>query len=176
MPGNPVNPRRGKWADRSTGTARRVASHRQGGFTYIGLLVLVALMGIVLAAAGEIWHTAQKREKERELLFVGNQFRLALNRFHRHTPGQARRYPMRLEELLEDPRHPGIHRYLRKIYADPMTRGTEWGLIRGPGGEIFGVHSLSEEAPLKKSNFRLADRNFEGKTKYSEWLFISSAK
>ena len=149
---------------------------RTRGFTYIGLLVLVAIMGMVLAAAGEIWHTAQKREKERELLFVGNQFRLALNRYYRHTPGQARRYPLLLEELLEDPRYPGMHRYLRKIYLDPMTGRTEWGLIRGPGGEIFGIHSLSEDAPLKKSNFRLADRNFEGKTKYSEWIFLSSGK
>jgi hypothetical protein len=57
-----------------------------------------------------------------------------------------------------------------------MTGRTEWGLIRGPGGEIFGIHSLSEDAPLKKSNFRLADRNFEGKTKYSEWIFLSSGK
>ena len=163
-------------AGASAGVGQRREFCREWGFTYIGLLVFIAIMGAVLAAAGEIWHTAQKREKERELLFVGNQFRLALNQFYRRTPGQARRYPLRLEELLEDPRYPGMHRYLRKIYLDPMTGRTEWGLIRGPGGEIFGIHSLSEDAPLKKSNFRLADRNFEGKTKYSEWIFLSSGK
>lgn len=160
----------------SARVGRRREFCRESGFTYIGLLVLVGIMGMVLAAAGEIWHTAQKREKERELLFVGNQFRVALNQFYRHTPGQARRYPLRLEELLEDPRYPGMHRYLRKIYLDPMTRSTEWGLIRGPNGEIYGVHSLSEDAPLKKGNFRLVDKNFEGKTKYSEWVFIQSAR
>ena len=77
------------------------------------------------------------------------------------TPrGRARRAPLRLEELLQDPRHPGIQRYLRKIYLDPMTGSAEWGLITGPGGEIYGVHSLSEDEPLKKSQFRSCGQAF----------------
>jgi type II secretory pathway pseudopilin PulG len=147
-------------------------SQREGGFTYIGVLVLVALMGIALAAAGQNWHTLQQREKEQELLFIGKQFRLALDRYADHTPGQARRAPLQLEELMKDPRYPGIQRYLRKIYLDPMTGSAEWGLISGPKGEIYGVHSLSDGEPLKKSNFGLADRNFEGKMKYSDWVFM----
>lgn len=154
------------------GAGRRPALRRDRGFTYVGVLVLVAVMGIGLAASGQIWHTAQQRERERELLFIGQQFRLALDRYARHTPGQARRAPLRLEELLQDPRHPGIHRYLRKIYVDPMTGSAQWGLVTGPGGEIYGVHSLSGEEPLKKSNFALADRNFEGAMKYSDWVFM----
>lgn len=146
------------------------------GFTYIGVLILVALMGIALAAAGEIWHTASKREKEQELLFIGDQYRRALAQFDAHTPGKARRYPLSLEELLQDPRHPGIRRYLRKVYPDPMTGKAEWGLISGPGGEIFGVYSLSEDEPLKKANFRLAEKDFEGKTKYSEWVFMPTLR
>jgi type II secretory pathway pseudopilin PulG len=154
--------------------ARLADLRRQRGFTYVGVLVLVALMGIALAAAGQVWHTFQKREKERELLFIGQQFRLALNRYARHTPGPARRAPLRLEELVQDPRYPGTHRYLRKIYVDPVTGDTEWGLITGPGGEIYGVHSLSREEPLKKSGFALADRNFEGAMKYSDWVFMQA--
>lgn len=144
------------------------------GFTYVGVLVLVALLGIALAASGQVWHTLQKREKERELLFIGQQFRHALNRYARHTPGQARRAPLRLEELLQDPRAPGTQRYLRRIYPDPMTGRQEWGLITGPGGEIYGVHSLSREEPLKKTNFDLADRQFEGAVKYSDWVFMQT--
>ncbi|MDO9221090.1 MAG: type II secretion system protein [Thiobacillus sp.] len=142
------------------------------GFTYIGVLVLVALMGIALAAVGQMWHTLQQREKEQELLFIGHQFRLALNRYDKLTPGQATRYPVALEDLLQDPRRPEIQRYLRQIYRDPMTGNAEWGLITGPDGEIYGVHSLSENEPVKKSNFGLADRQFEGRMKYSDWVFM----
>jgi type II secretory pathway pseudopilin PulG len=145
---------------------------RAGGFTYIGVLVIVAIMGVLLATVGEIWHTTRKREKEEELLFVGDQFRRAIGSFYERSPAQARRYPKSLEELLKDPRFPGTRRHLRKIYADPITGGTTWGLVKGPGGEIIGVHSLSEEEPLKKANFSLADAGSEGKKKYSEWIFF----
>lgn len=147
---------------------------RERGFTYIGVLVLVVLMGIALAATGQSWRTMQQREKEQELLFAGQQFRLALERYAHDTPGQARRSPLRLEELLQDPRYPGIRRHLRKIYLDPMTGNAEWGLITGPGGEISGVYSLSDGEPLKKSNFALVDRQFEGKLKYSDWVFMQA--
>jgi type II secretory pathway pseudopilin PulG len=138
------------------------------------VLVLVALVGIALAAAGQVWHTALKRAKERELLFIGQEFRLALYRYAKHTPGKEKRAPMSLEELLQDPRYPGIQRYLRKIYVDPMTGGTEWGLVKGAAGEIQGVHSLSTDEPLKKANFALADTRFEGAKKYSDWVFIQA--
>lgn len=151
---------------------RVLVSRREGGFTYIGVLVLVALMGIVLATVGQVWHTLQQWEKEQELLFIGHEFRLALIRYAQHSPGQAERSPLNLEDLLKDPRAPGVQRYLRKIYADPMTGKAEWGLVSGPNGEIYGVHSLSDDEPLKKGNFGLADRQFEGKMKYSEWVFM----
>lgn len=146
--------------------------HPDAGFTYIGLMILVTIMGVVLAATGAVWHTAQKQERERELLFIGDQFRRALNLYYLHSLGNARRYPLSLEELLKDPRYPGTQRYLRRIYADPVTGSTKWGLIKGPGGEIFGVYSQSQDEPLKKANFSLADRNFEGRTRYSDWVFM----
>lgn len=143
-----------------------------GGFTYFGLLAIIAVMGVALAAAGEVWHTAQKREKELELLFIGNQFRLAIAGYYERTPDQAQRYPATIEDLLKDPRYPSAQRYLRKVYRDPITGSENWGLIKGPDGEIYGVYSLSEEEPLKKSNFSLVDKNFAGKTKYADWVFM----
>lgn len=140
---------------------------RAAGFTYIGVLVLVAMMGMALALAGELWHSAQKREKEQELLFIGNQFRRAIAMYGANGGGNLQQ----LEDLLRDPRIPGVRRYLRRIYRDPMTGSAEWGLVRSGGNAITGVYSLSGDEPLKQAGFSAADRDFEGKKKYSEWVF-----
>jgi type II secretory pathway pseudopilin PulG len=144
------------------------------GFTLIGLLMIVALMGIALMAVGEVWHVAQKREKEQALLFAGNQFRQAIKSYYAHTPVGSKQqpFPMQLEDLLKDPRFPSTQRYLRKIYMDPITGHAEWGVMKLPNGGIFGVYSLSEESPIKRSNFRPNESGFEGKEKYSDWKFI----
>lgn len=144
-----------------------VPAGRAAGFTYLGVLVLVVIMGTVWGATMEVWHTAMQREKERELLFIGNQFRQAIGLYYR----EGRQYPARLEDLLKDPRQPATRRYLRKIFHDPMTGKTEWGLLRGPHGEIMGVHSLSEDKPLKLTGFIAADRDFERAENYSAWVF-----
>jgi type II secretory pathway pseudopilin PulG len=144
------------------------------GFTYIGVLILVIIMGVVLAAAGELWHSAQQREKEQQLLFVGNQYRQALAQYYRRTPGAAVRYPRRLADLLADPRYPLPQRYLRQLYPDPVSGSAGWGLLKTPSGEIMGVYSQSEATPIKQANFKLADKKFEGKSKYSDWVFTQA--
>jgi type II secretory pathway pseudopilin PulG len=141
---------------------------RAGGFTYVGLLLLVAIMAVWLVAVSQVWYTMQKREKEEELLFVGDQYRRALAAYYASSAA----YPKRLEDLLKDPRFPAVRRYLRKLYPDPVTGKAEWGFVKGPDESITGVYSLSEAEPLKKSGFRVVDEAFEGKTKYSEWVFL----
>jgi len=141
------------------------------GFSYIGLLILVAIMGVTLAATGELWQTTSKREKEEQLLFVGDQFRMAIQRYY-NQPGAVKRFPLSLDDLLKDPRSPNTRRYLRRLYADPITGSTEWGLVRGPSGEIYGVYSRSEEEPMKQANFRLADTAFQGRKRYADWQFV----
>ncbi len=149
----------------------RLRRKGEGGFTYISLLVLIAIMGISLSAAGEVWHMTMKREREQELLFVGGQFRAALTMYY-NAPVQGGRYPTSLEDLLKDPRYPVTRRYLRKIFADPITNGTDWGLVKGASGEIVGVYSKSDEEPAKKHNFSVMDKVFEDKKKYSDWVFM----
>jgi type II secretory pathway pseudopilin PulG len=144
------------------------------GFTFIGLLLIVAIMGVALLAVGEVWSFAQKREKEYALLYVGGQFRQAIRLYYMHTPaaGKLQPYPMSLDDLLKDPRYPSTQRYLRKIYLDPLSNGPEWGLLKYPNGGIYGVYSLSTETPIKRNNFRQIDKGFEGKTKYADWMFV----
>jgi type II secretory pathway pseudopilin PulG len=129
--------------------------------------MLVAAMGAMLSVAAEVWQTAQKRDKEAELLFIGDQFRRAISM---HLAAGAG-YPVSLEDLVRDSRFPGIRRHLRKIYRDPFTGQSQWGLVRHDGKVITGVFSLAEGEPLKQTGFRLADQAFEGRKKYSEWVF-----
>lgn len=143
----------------------------QKGFTYVAALVLIVVMGVMLGAVGKIWSTAQQREKERELLFIGNQFRQAIGRYYNQSPGGVKVFPQSLDDLLHDPRQLGTQRYLRKIYRDPMTGQPEWAVFV-VNGRITGVYSQSQDAPLKSGNFRLADKAFESAEKYSDWKFV----
>lgn len=149
-------------------------SARQQGFTYLGLLFFIALMGVTLALTGVVWHTAQKREKERELLFVGNQFRQAIAAYY-NSPGRVKQFPKELDELLKDPRQLATTRYLRQVYRDPFTGKANWGLIKSRDDRIMGVYSLSEDEPIKQSNFREADKELEGKMRYMDWRFVYNA-
>lgn len=149
-----------------------VAGRSCAGFTYLGVLFAVALMGAMLAAIATIWHQAQQREKEKQLLFAGKQFRHAITAYYENTPGTAKQFPKKLEDLLEDKRFPFIRRYLRKIYYDPFTNGTDWGLVKGADGGIIGVYSKSDDEPVKKANFGEQFAQFEDKKHYSDWRFV----
>jgi hypothetical protein len=130
------------------------------------------VIGIGLAAVGLVSHTFQMREKEGELLFVGDEFRRAIALYYERSPGGLKQYPKKLEDLLRDGRYPNVQRYLRKIYFDPVTGKKEWGLVEAPGTGITGVYSLSELPPVKTANFPVLYHSFRGAKKYAEWKFV----
>jgi len=144
---------------------------RQAGFTYLTVMFIVAILLGGLAIVGETWETSARREKEVELLFIGNQYRRAIGLYYLATPGPNKMYPRQIEDLLKDPRQPGTMRHLRKLFPDPMT-GKPFVVIKGADGGVQGVASTSDEAPLKVANFRVRDAVFEGAQKYSDWKFI----
>jgi type II secretory pathway pseudopilin PulG len=142
------------------------------GFTYIGLLVLIVLIGILLAGAGEVVATAAQHDRETQLLWVGHEYRAAIGRYFR----QKRAYPQELQDLLgAAPDSPVQVRYIRRLYPDPMTNGVDWVLVRAPSGGIMGVASSSKRAPLKTSNFDLADQDFETAKAIGDWQFTYRA-
>lgn len=146
-------------------------ARKQTGFTYLAILFVVAAAGIALARTGLDWSRAAQREKEAELLFIGNEYRKAIALYYERTPGAVKKYPAKLEDLLSDTRYVTLQRHLRKLYRDPMTKEANWGLVMAPEGGIMGVHSLSTEASIKKSGFAYADLAFEGKGRYADWVF-----
>jgi len=148
-------------------------THRtENGFTYIGLLIAVALVGVMLVSVATVWHQALQRENERQLLFVGNQFRLAITSYYENSPGMTKQFPKKLEDLIEDQRTPFVRRYLRRIYYDPITLSTDWGLVKGADQGIIGVYSKSDIEPLKEANFSKHFAMFEDKKHYSDWQFV----
>jgi len=153
-------------------TQKLLHQQKSAGFTYLGLLFFIAIMGITLALASTLWSFAQQREKERELLFIGHQFRRAIGLYYERTPGTVKKYPNRLEDLLLDNRYVTLQRYLRQIYRDPITGSREWGLVPAPDGGVMGVYSKSEERTIKIGNFQFGDRLLGGQRKYSEWQFV----
>lgn len=144
---------------------------RTGGFTYLVLIFLVAAFSISSLVAVEYWQMILKREKEKELLFVGNQYRQAIRLYYENPPNLGiKAYPKKLSDLLIDPRSPETHRYLRRPINDPVS-GKEWGLIRDETGGIKGVFSTSTEAPVKVDWFDKENNGFVNKRMYSEWKF-----
>jgi type II secretory pathway pseudopilin PulG len=148
-------------------------SHRRAarGFTYIGILFAIALIGVGLAGIGTVWRTSAQRERERELLFIGHEFRRAIGRYYA-SGGGGLRYPRELADLLNDQRFPVPRHHLRRLYRDPMTGEADWQLVRTPDGGITGVYSASPGVPIKRANFDPADAAFALAECYCDWQFI----
>lgn len=142
----------------------------QRGFTYLGLMFLIAFIGIGLAKAGMLWQTEVQREREKELLFIGEQYAMAIGSYYESTPSGLKQYPASLEDLLQDNRFPVVRRHLRKLYRDPVTGGEEWGMVKQQG-RITGIYSLSLQRPLKKSGFPFAWAAFADAGSYAGWQF-----
>lgn len=150
---------------------QHVCVHRCRGLAYLWLLFAVAALGLGLTAAAQVWTTMAQREREAELLFVGDQFRRAIGAYYEATPG-ASRYPRKLEDLLSDARYPAVRRHLRRIYRDPMSGTLDWGIVSAPDGGIAGVFSKSGQRSLKKHGFKQEYAVFEGAALHSDWKFI----
>jgi type II secretory pathway pseudopilin PulG len=148
----------------------RAPRTRAAGFAYIGLLLFVAVFGALSAGVIGAGANIGQRSAEEELLWVGTQYRNAIRSYYEAGAG-GRRYAMNLNELLRDPRIPGVRRHIRRLYPDPLTGSEEWGIVQAPGGGIMGVYSKSEREPLKVEGFATEFADFTGKKKYSEWVF-----
>ena len=88
---------------------------QQQGFGYLMALFAVAALGLLAAAAGQVWHSTAQRAREAELLFAGQQYRQALDSYFASKAGGVQQYPQRLEDLLDDRRSQTTLRHLRRL-------------------------------------------------------------
>jgi len=137
------------------------------GFTYIGLLIAVVIIGIALSAVGTVWRTQAQREREQELLFIGRDFERAIASYYL----AGRQFPQEIGDLLDDKRGPKPLHHLRRYYNDPMTGAQDWNIIRADFQGITGIASNSKDAPIKKDGFNSDEGPFKHANSYGDWRF-----
>lgn len=150
---------------------------RRGGASQRGMLLLATLVMLaVLAAAGVHagmgFAAERQRADEEELLFVGEQYRQALESYWRSSPGGIRSWPTRLEDLLADNRFPQPRRHLRKLFRDPLAPERDWGLVT-LGTGIVGVYSRADGEPWRRTGFTQRQSRFAEARSYEDWKFTA---
>jgi len=115
-------------------TIRRKYSTGQRGFALLTVVFLAALVLIAAAAASLSVVTDGKREKEKEMIWRGNQYVRAVKLFYRKNG----RFPAEIDDLAKA--KTGSIRFLRQAYKDPMNKvdGTWRFIYVGPAGQLIG--------------------------------------
>ena len=155
--------------------ARNQAGHTYAaGFSYLGVLVILAIAAIGMQGAAEISAQQVQKNQARQLLEAGEAMRLAIGRYYEATPGAVKEYPPNVAVLLEDKRFPSVRRHLRKAYHDPFFPQRPLSVILR-NGRIIGVHSESLAKPVILVGFAPFQAGFETAKHYRDWQFIYEA-
>lgn len=144
----------------------------QRGYTYIGLLILVAVTATLSAGLLRTGAVVQRHAAEEALLEAGSELGNALFSYARATPQGNNPRPQRMEDLLRDPRFQKIIvRHLRRVPLDPMTGQARWGeLLSDSAPGIDAFYSLSD-LQTQRTTFKPKFADFADKRYYNEWLF-----
>lgn len=144
------------------------------------MFALLALVAMSLATVTAVTRARSdmQREREAQLLWVGDQYRRALKSYGQapRAAGQSQ-YPATLADLLEDKRGLKPVRHLRQVYPDPMTGKADWVLETENGladGRILGLHSRSALAPIRHAGPGLSGAGFALARTYADWRFLAT--
>ena len=103
----------------------RAGKANQSGFTLAGVIVIMTIMMIVVAyTVPRMWSTVMKRERERQTIYVMQQYAKAINEFK--VKNQT--YPTSPQQL-KDARMPRMIRGVKGEYVDPLTGEVDWLVI-----------------------------------------------
>jgi len=131
---------------------RLFSSHRGGrprrdfseaGYILLIVMMMATLLLISLAAAAPSIYVEGQRQKEKELIFRGEQYARAIMLFHQ----KFKRYPTSVKELL----HTNNLSFLRQAYPDPMTRSGKWRFIHATANGVV-LDSKILKPPGKQQN------------------------
>lgn len=155
----------------------------QSGAVLLALLISLFLVGIGAVVAMASIRIDRQREREAELLFVGDQYRRAIDSYYYASPNpSARSFPTELSQLLEDKRFAHPVRHLRRRYADPMVAAGDVDAAPAEletiivGGQIVGVRTRVEAKPLKTAGFAAPLYvTFSAARTTRDWAFVALA-
>ena len=157
----------------------RRASPREGGYSFVELLMVAAIVIVLASAVLPLGKVGIQRQKEVELRRALREMRTAIDRFKDAAEaGQIARtqleqenenYPPDLETLVEgiETGQPGAGekklKFLRRVPIDPMTNSMDWGLrsyqddsdSTSWGGEnVYDVYTTSDATALDGTRYR----------------------
>jgi len=150
---------------------RRRRGRPPRGLVLLALLLMLVLVGVGALAAGEVWATVRKHEREKELLWVGDQYRKAVMSYWKMTPGGRKVLPTSIAQLLNDDRFPNPVHHLRQAYPDPLQDGVALEPIL-INNALYGVHSSSRQVPMKRALFPRQYEKFASAEDYTQWQFL----
>lgn len=154
---------------------------REGGFTFIELIITLAIMAILVTVSVPLSQVAVQRERERELRTALAQIREGLDAYKRAAEqgrvalklGESG-YPRTLDDLIEgvpDQRSPTKQKiyFMRHLPRDPFFADTNvkpsetWGLRSyasppdepNEGDDVFDVYSKSDKQGLNGVPYKL---------------------
>jgi type II secretory pathway pseudopilin PulG len=145
----------------------RIRSSGQGGYALVFALLMVVVLSLGATVAVRHQRQEAQRQREAQLLWVGDQYRAALQSYYALQVQGKSFYPEKLEDLLEDRRMPNTLRHLRQLYPDPITDRFDWELEL-EGGRIVGLHSPSELMPIRANGPGGTSKTIRS---YADWHF-----
>ena len=143
------------------------------GFTFIELMITVAIVALLASVALPLAEVTVQRNKEKEFRHVLREIREAIDAYKRaaddgaiERAADATGYPPTLAALAEgvaDKRKTDGTRiyFLRRVPADPIS-GEDWGLRSyaspatepQPGKDVFDIYSRSQDSGLNGIPYR----------------------
>jgi type II secretory pathway pseudopilin PulG len=115
---------------RSFFRSKTMNRRNDAGFSLAALMFIATAVSIVLSAAYPAYKMQVKRQTEEELIFRGEEYARAIQKFYRKFGV----YPPSIDALVQTN---GL-RFLRRVYKDPIT-GKDFRLISiSPDGSLIG--------------------------------------
>jgi len=132
----------------------RIAARRgQDGFTFIEMVIVIVMLGILLGIAVPVYRAQLRSSKEAVLQHNLAILRERLDQYK----ADRNKYPQSLQELVEN-------KYLRELPKDPMTESNEWEEIY----EDFDPNEPDVQPGINDVRSRSPEIGSDGRP-YSEW-------